>query len=192
MNFGTVGFTDIKDVDSRDWDIVIKYHEDYHRRHLADEMLGMLDRLKGPKLGFKVDRYEHSLQTATRALRDGADEETIVCALLHDIGDLMAPENHADVAADILKPYVSEDNYWVVKNHVIFNGYYFFHLGGHDRHQHQQLEGHPAYDRAKQFVDDWDGPAFDPDYDTLPISTFEPMVRSVFAGKARSQWREVS
>ena len=192
MNFGTVDFTDLRDVSTRDWDIVVKYHEDHHRRHLADEMLRMLDRLKGPKLGFRVDRYEHALQTATRALRDGADEETTVCAVFHDIGDLMAPENHADVAADILKPYVSEENYWVVKNHVMFSGYYFFHLGGQDRHRREQLRDHGAYDKAKHFVDEWDARAFDPDYDTLPLSTFEPMIRRVLARKARSQWREVT
>ena len=79
----------------------------------------------------------------------------------------------------------------MVKHHVIFTGYYLFHLGGHDRHQREQLRGHPAYDKTKRFVDDWDGPAFDPSYDTLPLSTFEPMVRRVFVRRAHSQRCEV-
>ena len=191
MPHGTANFTRMDAITVEDWEIVVRHHEAHHARHLADEVLALFSRLKGPKLGFQVDRHEHSLQTASRALRDGADEETVVCALLHDIGDSIAPENHCEIAAGILRPYVSDDNLWVVENHVVFSGYYFAHFVGRDRRDHEALNGHPAYQKAMRFVRDWDGPSFDPGYDTLPLKTFEPMVRRLFAREPRSAWREI-
>jgi predicted HD phosphohydrolase len=189
MGLGTVSFRCMDDNTAEDWVLIIKHHEAYHGPRLADRVLALLRGLKGPKLGFQIDRYDHSLQTATRALRAGADEETIVVALLHDIGDNLAPENHCEVAAGILKPYVSEENYWLLLNHVVFSGYYFFHLTGGDRDAHLKLRNHPAYARTKRFVEEWDGRSFDPDYDTLLLETFEPMVRRIFARTPRSAWR---
>jgi predicted HD phosphohydrolase len=191
MDFGTVGFTSMDHLTQGDLDIIVRHHEHFYARHLADEVLGLLHRLRGPKLGFQVDRFEHSLQTATRCVRDGADEETVVCALLHDVGDLIAPENHCDIAAGILKPYVSDDNHWLVQHHVVFSGYYFFHFSGRDRFEHRKLAGHPAYAKTKHFVEAWDGPSFDPAYDTLPLDVFEPMLRRVLARPPRSQWRAI-
>jgi predicted HD phosphohydrolase len=190
VDFGTVAFTEMKDISVDDWSIVMKHHEAFYDAHLADEILALFRRLKGPKLGFQVDRYEHSLQTASRALRDGADEETVVCALLHDIGDIVAPENHCDIAAGILKPYVSPLNHWLVLHHVVFSGYYFFDFVGLDRNAHKALADHPAYERTRHFVEIWDGPSFDPGYDTLPLETFEPMVRRIFARRPNSAWRD--
>ncbi|MGA1748087.1 MAG: HD domain-containing protein, partial [Ilumatobacteraceae bacterium] len=94
------------------------------------EQLKMLERDDG---GFPVNRLEHSIQTATRAMEDGRDEEYVLCALLHDIGDTLAPMNHPDIAAGILKPFVSEANHWMVAHHGIFQGYYFWHHIGMDR-----------------------------------------------------------
>lgn len=189
MDPGTAGFTHMAEVTAEDWALVIRQHEAYHGPRLADRVLGLLRDLKGPTLGFRIDRYDHSLQTATRALRAGADEETVAVALLHDIGDNLAPENHCEIAAAILKPYVSEENHWLVLNHVTFTGYYFFHLTGGDRHAHRALSGHPAYAKTRRFVEEWDGASFDPDYDTLPLEAFEPMVRRLFARAPHSQWR---
>jgi predicted HD phosphohydrolase len=191
MDLETVSFTCMDDNSAEDWALIIRQHEAYHGPRLADRALGLLRDLRGPKLGFQIDRYDHSLQTATRALRAGADEETVVVALLHDIGDNLAPENHCEVAAGILKPYVCEENYWLVRHHVVFSGYYFFHLTGGDRNAHLKLRGHPAYAKTKHFVEAWDGKSFDPDYDTLPLEAFEPMVRRLFARAPRSAWRPV-
>jgi len=191
MSFGTVGFRRMDDNTAEDWALITRHHEAYHGPRLADRVLALLRDLKGPKLGFQIDRYDHSLQTATRALRAGADEETIVVALLHDIGDNLAPENHCEIAAGILKPYVSEENYWLLLNHVVFSGYYFFHLTGGDRNAHRKLRGHAAYAKTKRFVEEWDGKSFDPEYETLPLDTFEPMVRRIFARPPRSAWRPV-
>jgi len=191
MDFGTVKFRSMDRITQEDWDIIVRHHEAHYAQHLPNDLIDMLNRLKGPKLGFLVDRYEHSLQTATRALRAGEDEETVVVALLHDIGDLIAPENHCDIAAGVLKPYISDDNFWLLKNHVVFTGYYFFGFVGMDRMKHRELKGHPAYEKTKRFVEQYDCPSFDPDYDTLPLATFEPMLRRVVGRKPRSAWREV-
>jgi predicted HD phosphohydrolase len=131
--------------------------------------------------GYQVDRFEHSLQTATRAKRDGADEELIVCALLHDIGDNYAPHNHASFAAEILKPYVSEDSYWLVDKHGIFQGYFFWHHYDEDRNAREKFRGHPCFEQTALFCERWDQPAFDPAYDSMPLEAFEPLVRRIFA-----------
>jgi predicted HD phosphohydrolase len=148
---------------------------------LVDNVLEQLKRLSGDKMGYQIDRYQHSLQTATRAMRDGADEEMIVIALLHDVGDLLAPWNHSDLAAAILQPYVSADNHWLVRHHGIFQGYYFWHHSGGDRFARERYRGHPMFERTAEFCERWDQTSFDPNYDTLPLEAFEPMVRRLFA-----------
>src|SRR5258708_1253582 len=103
-----------------------------HRGELPDRLLAHLKLLDKDHGGFAVDRLEHSLQTASRAHRDGRDEEYVVCALIHDIGDILLPANHAELGATILKPFISEANHWMMAQHGIFHGYYFFHhLGLH-------------------------------------------------------------
>ena len=131
-------------------------------------------------MGYQVDRYTHSLQSATRAERDGADEETIVCALLHDIGDVLAPNNHSEVAAEILRPYVSERNYWIVRHHGLFQGYYYFQHINKDRNVRDRYKDHSHYQACIDFCQKWDQCSFDPNYDTLPLEHFEPMLKRVF------------
>ena len=150
-------------------------------RTLPDRLLSHLKLLDGDMGGFPVDRYQHSLQTATRALKDGRDEEYVVCALLHDIGDTLGCYNHFDIAAAILKPFVSEANLWMVQHHGIFQGYYFFHHIGLDRDMREQYRGSPHFGLTEEFCALYDNPAFDPKGETLPIAEFEPMVRRVFS-----------
>ncbi|MEX0808623.1 MAG: HD domain-containing protein [Dongiaceae bacterium] len=152
-----------------------------HEGGVADEALGLLHRLAGDPMGYRIDRFQHSLQTATRAKRDGADDELVCCALLHDIGDTLAPNNHAQLAAAILRPYISEDNFWLVKHHGIFQGYFFWHHYGRDRNARDQYRGHPMFERTANFCEKWDQTAFDPTYDTIPLEAFEPMVRLLFS-----------
>ena len=150
----------------------------------VDSLLGQLVLLKDEDpLGAAVDRYTHSLQTATRCLSDGSDTETVVCALLHDIGDVLAPENHAEFAASILRPYVSEQNWWVVKHHDIFQGYYYFQYLDKDRKLRDHYRKSPYFGACVRFCQRWDQAAFDPEYPTEPLETFLPMVREVFARK---------
>ena len=155
------------------------------RAATADRVLAYFDGLHESFPGMQVDRYEHSLQTATRAFRDEADEETVVAALLHDIGDLLAPNNHAEIGAKILQPYVSPETYWLLKHHAIFQGYHFWDKIGKDKNEREKYRGHPAYEKTVEFCARWDEVAFDPSYDTMPLEAFEPMLRRIFA---REPW----
>ncbi len=151
----------------------------------ADNVLNLLKAMRGETLGFKIDRYQHSLQTATRARRDGADAEMQVVALLHDIGDVIAPDNHSEAAAAALRPYVSETNYWLLKHHGLFQGYFYFHHYDQDRNARDRHRGHPAFEATAEFCERWDQTSFDPAYDTLPLEAFEPLVREILAREPR-------
>ena len=161
-------------------------------RQLPDRLLAHLKVLEGDYGGFPVDRYTHSLQTATRALKAGRDEEYVVGALFHDIGDTLGTFNHFDIAAAILKPFVSAESLWMVQHHGIFQGYYFFHHIGLDRNLRDQFRGHPHFERTAEFCERFDNPAFDPKAKALPIAEFEPMVRRVFAEPRNSIYKTAS
>ena len=183
-------FTTMTECTSQDWDI-IRSHTPAFTRALPDRILAHLKLLDGDHGGFAVDRLTHSLQTATLALKDGRDEEYVVCALLHDIGDTLGCANHFDVAAAIVKPFVSEANHWMIQQHGIFQGYYFFHHLGLDRNLRDQFKGHEHYGRTEEFCALYDGPAFNPKGETLPLEHFEPMVRRVFATPKNTIYRSV-
>ncbi len=187
-----VSFTRMEDGTAEDYALLAREEETPKAANFADSVLGQLQTLKGPKLGYKIDRYQHSLQTATRAERDGADEETVVAALLHDIGDTLAPDNHAEFAATLLKPYVTQRTWWIVQHHGIFQGYYFWHHLGGDRHAREQYRGHPYFEACADFCARWDQTAFDPDYDTAPLTHFEPMVRRLLRREPWTLWKETA
>jgi predicted HD phosphohydrolase len=169
----------------QDWSI-ISGHQATFARALPDRVLAHLRLLAGDYGGFAVDRLQHSLQTATRALRDGRDDEYVVCALLHDIGDTLGTFNHAYVASAILKPFVSERNLWMVEKHAIFQGYYFFEHLGLDKHMREQFRDHAWFAYTEEFCAEYDQAAFDPSYDTLPLEAFEPMLRTLMQKPRRS------
>src|SRR4051812_11194656 len=158
---------------------------------LPDRVLAHLRLLDGDCGGFPVDRLTHSLQTATLAHADGRDEEYVVCALLHDIGDTLGSYNHPDIAAAILRPFVSEANHWMVEKHGIFQGYYFFHHVGMDRNMREAFRGHPHFAYTEEFCATYDGPAFDAAREPLPLAFFEPMVRRVLARPKNSIYTAV-
>jgi len=140
--------------------------------------------------GFEVNQLQHGLQTATRAERAGATEEMIVAALCHDIGKAISVENHPAIAAEILRPYVSEETYEIVRTHQDFQGRHYYALIGKDSNARSQYERERWYQEACRFTDEWDQASFDPAYDTLPLEHFEPMIDRVFgkpvgAAKAR-------
>jgi predicted HD phosphohydrolase len=163
-----------------DWKAIGAAGRAFNAAH-ADRLIAALKDLGEDQGGFAVNRLEHSLQTATRAHRDGRDEEYVVCALMHDIGDLMGPANHAEVGAVIMKPFVSEANHWMMDKHGIFQGYYFFHHIGLDRDMREQFRGHPHFEYCAQFCHLYDQNSFEPGYDTMPLEAFEPMLRRVVA-----------
>ncbi|MDX1456674.1 MAG: HD domain-containing protein [Marinobacter sp.] len=181
-------FTHMKDGTAEDWQVIAQSFGRF-AKSLPDRILEHLKLLKGDFGGFPVDRLTHCLQTATLAHRDGKDDEYVVCALLHDIGDTLGSYNHADVAAVLLEPFVSEANHWMVKHHAIFQGYYFFHYLGMDRNLRDNYREHAHFMQTIEFVSKYDSPAFDPDGETLPLDYFEPMVRKVFAQPVRSLYK---
>jgi predicted HD phosphohydrolase len=178
-------FTCFQDSTQEDWQLIAGEFMLFANA-LPERVLTHLKLLEGDYGGFPIDRMAHSLQTATRALRDGRDEEYVVCALLHDIGDTLGSYNHPDIAAAILNPFVSDENLWMVKHHGIFQGYYFFHHIGLDRNLRDKFEGNPHYERTREFCELYDSPAFDAKAETLPLGEFEPMLRRVLATPVRT------
>ena len=178
-------FTAMRDATRDDYQVIGRHSLEFFQG-LPGRILTHLRILAGDTGGYAVDRLTHSLQTATRAQRDGQDDEYVVCALLHDIGDTLASANHAQLAATILEPFVSEKNRWIVEQHAIFQGYYFFHHLGLDRDMREQFRGHPAFEYTAQFCHLYDQPAFDKDYESMPLSAFEPMLRRVMAAPKNS------
>jgi predicted HD phosphohydrolase len=150
-------------------------------RSVPDRIIEQFEHLQNDYGGFPVDRLEHSIQSATRAERDGQDDEYVLCALIHDIGDPLAPGNHPDLAAAILKPFVSEANYWMVKHHGILQGYYYWHHQGMDRNTRDQYKSHEHYDRCATFCSEYDAPAFDPSYNSNPFDHYVPLIREAFS-----------
>ena len=176
----TVSFTSMADGTREDYELLGR-HEKQFAAGTADRVLAYLRELSGSLAGYQVDRLEHSLQTATRAYRDGAEEELVVAALLHDIDDMLAPHSHGELSALLLRPYVTERTYWIVRHHGLFQLYYYAHHVGGDRNARDKYREHPWYRDAVDFCHRWDQCAFDPGYDSLPLEFFEPMVRRVFA-----------
>lgn len=157
---------------------------------LADRVLAHLRLLDGDYGSFPVDRLEHSLQTATRAHQAGMDEEYVVCALLHDIGDTLGSYNHPDIAAAVLKPFVSEKNHWMVEKHGIFQGYYFFHHIGLDKDMREEHRGHPHFEYTAQFCHQFDQNSFDKSFTSMPLEAFEPMVHALLAKPKNSIYKK--
>ena len=146
----------------------------------ADRVLKTMQGLTSSLVGYQINRLEHSLQTATRALKEKASDEMIVAALLHDIGDELAPNNHAEFAAAILKPYVSEKTTWIVEKHGIFQMYYYAHHLGFNKNERDKYKGHKYYPATAEFCEKWDQISFDPNYKSLLLKEFEPYVRKIF------------
>lgn len=151
------------------------------QRRVADRVLPMLAGLRNSVDGYAVDQLTHSLQTATRAERAGADEELVVVSLCHDIGKFVSTANHAAMSAEILRPYVREELYHVILHHQTFQGHAYNHHFGWDPDAREAFRAEPWFELATTFADEWDQTSFDPDYDTLPLEHFEPLVRRVFA-----------
>ena len=168
-----------------DWMLIMKQRGELEAS-LPSRILEQFEHLRNDYGGFPVDRLEHSVQTETRAERDGRDDEYVLCALLHDLGDPLTPYNHPDVAAAILKPFVSEANHWMVEHHGIFQGYYFWHHLGMDRNTRDRFADSPHYGYCEEFCAEYDSPAFDPGYDSNPLEHYEPLIRQVFG---TNPWR---
>ena len=177
-----VKFTEMKDGTKEDY-LLLDKHEKKYVEETADRILKFMSGLTETLEGYQVSRLEHSLQSATKALRAEEDEEIIVAALLHDIGDELAPMNHSEYAAAILKPYVSEKTHWIVERHGEFQLYYYAHHLGGDRNKRDKYKGHKYYQDTVDFCEKYDQNSFDPNYKSFPLEFFEPIVKKVFSRK---------
>jgi predicted HD phosphohydrolase len=175
-------FTRMDESTAEQW-AVIGAETMQHQSRVAESILSMLRSLADITDGFAVDQLTHSLQTATRAERAGADKEVVVASLCHDIGKAVSVPGHPAIAAAILQSYVRPEVTEMIRIHQDFQGrHYYHHFGGDPdaREQHRANLDSETFALAEQFADEWDQTAFDPDYDTLPLEHFEPLVREVF------------
>ena len=181
-----VKFTKMEDGDAEDYTF-LNDHEVEYTKGTADRLLKALVNLDESLSGYQVTRLGHSIQSASRAWRDGADIDWIVSALLHDIGDIFAPYNHDEYAATILKPFVREQCRWVVEKHGDFQMIYYGHLVGGNQHKRDKFNGHKFFQDCADFCARWDQTSFDPLYPELPLEFFRPMVEEVFAREPYSK-----
>ena len=176
----TVRFTRMEDGTPEDYELLDRLEQPYLEA-LPDRILAAVQALKESFSGYQVSRYEHSLQSATRAERDGRDEEYVVAALVHDIGDELAPHTHGEMMGAVLRPFVRPEVCWIVRHHGLFQSYYYAHHTGGDRDARERYRDHEWFDACAEFCERYDQNCFDPAYQSLPIEHFEPMVRRVFA-----------
>ena len=176
----TVKFTEMKQGSKEDY-LLLNQHEQKYIAETADRIIKFMSGLNSTLEGYKITRLEHSLQTATRALKDKADEEMIVAALLHDIGDELAPLNHSEYAASVLKPFVSEKTHWIIEKHGEFQMYYYAHHLGANRNLRDKYKNHKYYNDVLNFCENWDQASFDPNFKSLTLKDFEPLVKRIFS-----------
>tara|TARA_B100001123_G_scaffold105485_1_gene122532 strand:- start:819 stop:1373 length:555 start_codon:yes stop_codon:yes gene_type:complete len=180
-----VKFTQMKDGTKDDY-LLLDKHEKKYIEGTADRIIKFMSGLNDTLEGYKITRLEHSLQTATRALNDKASDEMVVAALLHDIGDELAPLNHSEYAAAVLKPYVSEKTHWIIEKHGEFQMYYYAHHLGGNRNQREKYKGHKYYQDTLNFCEKWDQKSFDPNFKSLTLKSFEPLIKKIFSRKPYS------
>jgi predicted HD phosphohydrolase len=178
-----VSFQRMQDGTREDYELLERHERDYVQE-LPERIFAALGMLKDSLGGYRLSRLDHSLQCATRALKDGADDELVVAALIHDVGDDLAPYNHAEVAAGILRPYVRPEVTWIVEQHGLFQSYYYAHHLGGNRNGRDKFRDHRWYQACHDFCANWDQSSFDPNYAWEPLATFEPLVRRIFSRPA--------
>ena len=180
-----VSFTEMKNGTKDDY-LFLDRHEKNFASKTADRILKFMSGLTETLEGYQISRLEHSLQSATRAYKNGESEEMVVAALLHDIGDELAPMNHSEYAATILKPYVSERTHWIVEKHGEFQMFYYAHHLGGDKNKRDKYKGHKYYQATIEFCEKYDQNSFDPNYKSLPLDFFKPMVKKIFSRRPYS------
>ena len=176
----TVAFVNMADGTKEDYDLIGRAGAAYEAA-LPGRLMDALEGLRSSFAGYQVTRYEHSLQSATRALRDGRDEEYVVAALLHDVGDELAPHTHGEMVGAILRPYCRPEVVWIIKHHGVFQLTYYGHFTGQDRDARERFRDSEWFDACVEFCDLYDQNCFDPAYDALPAEHFRPIVERVFA-----------
>ena len=178
----TVNFTEMKNGSKEDYELLEKFEKNFERQ-TADRIINYLSKQTTTLEGYKITRLEHSLQAATRAFKNNENEEMVVATLLHDIGDDLAPMNHSQYAASILRPYVSERTYWIILHHGLFQTYYSAHHLGGDRNARNKFKNHKYFKATINFCENYDQNSFDPNYKSMTLKQFAPMVKKIFSRK---------
>ena len=176
----TVNFTEMKNGTKDDYQLLEKFEKNFERQ-TADRILKYISKQTSTLEGYKISRLEHALQAATRAYKNNENEEMVVATLLHDIGDDLAPMNHSQYAASIIRPYVSEKIYWIIKHHGLFQTYYSAHHLGRDRNARDKFKDHEYYQATINFCESYDQTSFDPNYKSMSLDDFSPMVKRIFS-----------
>ncbi len=180
----TINFTQMKDGTKEEYDFLADMEKPYLAL-TADRVLAELRSQGEDSLtGYKITRLEHGLQSATRAYREGADIDWVVGALLHDVGDGLAPQNHDRFSAEVIRPFVREEVSWVVEHHGIFQMFFYGHHYGWDKNAREEFKDHPSFQACADFCERWDQSSFDPEYPSETLEFFTPMVKEVFSRKA--------
>ena len=177
-----VNFTEMKNGSKEDYELLEKYEKNFERK-TADRLIKYLASQTTTLEGYQITRLEHSLQAATRAYKNGESEEMVVATLLHDIGDDLAPMNHSQYAASIIRPYVSEKTYWIILHHGLFQTYYSAHHLGGDRNARDKFKDHKYYKDTVDFCEKYDQSSFDPNYKSMSLEEFKPMLKKIFDRK---------
>ena len=175
-----VNFTEMKNGTKEDYQLLEKYEKSFERQ-TADRIIKYLASQTTTLEGYQITRLEHSLQAATRAHKNGENEEMVVATLLHDIGDDLALMNHSEDAASMLWPYVSERTYWIIQHHGLFQTYYSAHHLGGDRNAREKFKDHEHYQATINFCENYDQCSFDPNYKSMSLDEFSPMVKRIFS-----------
>lgn len=178
-------FTTMLEGTAEDWAHIAAEHGKHQKSAAPKQIMESLARLKDIEVGFAADQLTHSLMAATLARRSGASDEEIVAALCHDLGKLFSIPNHGPIAAEMLKPYVSEDLYQTIYWHQDFQGRYYYEYLGQPANKRDRFKDEPWFATAERLVDEWDAPAFDPSFDVDPLASFEPEVTRVFSSPKR-------
>lgn len=173
-------FTRMQDGTAEDWAIIGAAHVEHFTKTPA-HLMDMLRSLEKFTLGFACDQLQHSLMTGTLARQDGATDEEVAIALLHDVGKAVSIPNHGAIAAELMKPYVSEDAYFAIRHHQDFQGRYYYEFAGASPKLRDDFTGESWYPLAEKLVDRWDAPAFDPDFEVDSLESFEPLLQGIFA-----------
>jgi predicted HD phosphohydrolase len=176
-----ISFTRMDESTKEQWLHIGAQHA-VNQGRVADRMLMLLESLREITDGFNTDQLTHCLQTATLAELAGADEEIVFASLMHDVGKAVTVENHGAIAAELIKPFVREDVYQMIRVHQDFQGkHYYEHFGAdpNARESHRAELTPEQFELAALFADEWDQIAFDAEYDTLPLEHFEPVVRKL-------------
>ncbi len=182
-----IDFTRLGDGTAEEYAYLDKLDHELNKNYATD--LIALFRGTERETGYPLTAMRHALQTATRAARDGADDEMVFAALFHDIADRIAPINHSAVGAEILRPFIGTRTHWILAHHAIFQGYYFWHHIGRDRDEREKYRGHPYFKDCAEFCERWDSISFDPNYDTMPLEAFEPIINRMLAREPNALWR---